>query len=167
MRKRGNAAAILMLIVLVLAVGAGYYLYNKKSGTSGENKNETSSTENKNETKSDSGFTGAEPEKVTMLPADGVEASAIANRVWTGKEFVHTISAKMKKAETGTHYEGWLAKSSSDKNFIKTGKFESDDSDYYLEYKSKENLSDYNYVIVTLEKNDDNTPEETILIGNF
>jgi len=65
-------------------------------------------------------------------------------------------------------YEGWIVKRGEQMSVISTGKAEFDGEVHLSAYQSKQDLSDYDFFVLTLEPNDgDPAPAEHILEGMF
>ena len=103
-------------------------------------------------------------DKTELKDVTGGDASGIATRKYEGGQFTHAVLADLPDPETGTFYEGWLVKEES---VISTGRFRIAKGGYLLEFQSSTNYSDYNDVVITLEKVADSTPEEHVLEGSF
>lgn len=73
------------------------------------------------------------------------------------------ILADIDDPASGYFYEGWLSK---DNNFVSLGKLQVAKGGWLLEYNGS-NYTDYNNVIVSLEKVFDNKIETKILEGSF
>lgn len=64
------------------------------------------------------------------------------------------------------YYEGWLVKRGESFQTMSTGKIQDIEGKFVNVYVSKQNLSDFDFYVVTLESNDQNTaPAEHLLEG--
>lgn len=103
-------------------------------------------------------------DKADLRDVSGGDSSGIATRKFEAGKFTHTVLADLPAPAPGTFYEGWLVKGTS---FFSTGKMRIAKGGYLLEFKSSVDYSDYNKVVITLEKVDDKKPETHILEGSF
>jgi len=153
---------VIGLIILVLIVGIVYFIKRPKtSPVSTETPIETI------EQKMEGTFKLNIPEdvdKVELKDISGGLGSGIATRKYENGKFEYTILADLPDPENGTFYEGWLIK---DDQTISTGNMKIAKGGYLLNFISNKDYSDYKEVVVTLEKTDDQTPEERILEGTF
>lgn len=157
-------AFVFVVVVVIVAVGF-YYVRNKNQ----EKNNNNNKTEENNASTQNDEFNQelAEPEKIDLSNLSELEASGIANRVYTEKKFIHTITAILPTPAPDQYYEGWLHNSLKANDFFSTGKLRQEDGRFFLEYDSDRNLSEYTKVVVTLQKNSDQVPEKNILSGEF
>ena len=158
--------SFLILVVLALFIGGAYYY---KTNPPEEIKKENTNTKEKSE--SESGVSApAEPQKINLSNVSNLEASGIANQAYSDKKFIQTISAVLPKASEGSFYQGWLFCSASvDNPYIDLGKLKADEDggSHYVEFSSDNDYRNCNKISVTLEKVDDNKPEQAILEGTF
>lgn len=109
-------------------------------------------------------------EKTELKDVAGGNASGMATRKFENGVFSLLVLADLPDAEAGSFYEGWLVKGKvgeTDFDIVSTGKLRQAKGGYLLEFKSAKDYSDYNQVVVTLEKKPDNLPEKHILEGSF
>lgn len=162
-----SSSVVLVVAFIALLVGGGLYFYSQEEWPKDEKIYERGDelkdySDNRNEDE----VIMASPEKVELARVWDIEGSAVANRVYSGSDFIHTIIAELPALDQG-FYQGWLISEDNESNFINTGKLEENNGSFYLEYRSKEDKSDYNIVAVTLELDDDNLPERRVLQGEF
>jgi hypothetical protein len=103
-------------------------------------------------------------DKAELEDVSGGDASGIATRKFENGLFNHMVLADLPDPEPGEFYEGWLIK---DGEVISTGKMRLAKGGYLLEFESSTDYPDYNQVVITLEKIDDENPEAHILEGSF
>lgn len=103
-------------------------------------------------------------EKADLADVTGGNSTGIATREYTIGVFKHTVLADLPDPENGQFYEGWLA---SGEESISTGKMRTAKGGYILEYNSSVDYSDWNKVVVTVEKVNDKLPEKHVLEGSF
>jgi len=164
-----SSSVALIVAFLALIVGGGLYFYLGDEDLSDKQIYDDGITGVKEETEeADEGeVIMASPEKVTLIQVSEVEGSAVANRVYSGGEFIHTVVAELPALDFG-FYEGWLMRQNEGQTeFFSTGKMEESESAFYLEYRSDDDKSAYNEVVITLEADDDSLPEKHVLEGSF
>ena len=164
-----SSSCALLALVLALIIGGAYYFYSQKGQDKTSDQPLTSQEGISNNSPAENtGPVVLEPEKITLADVSGGEGEGIANRIFSSQKFIHTIAAQLKKAETGSYYAGWLIKQQGDKEeIISTGKLTQNGSDYYLEFRSDNDYSQYNKVVVSLQSKEDSQPKKTILEGEF
>ena len=166
-----SSSVALVVAVLALIVGGGLYFYSEEDdlsdqqiyedGIKYQEEIDDSLEDNQDE------VLLASPDKINLVQVSKIEGSAIANRVYSGKEFIHTIVAELPALDEG-YYGGWLVrKIEGQSEIISTGKLIRNDGSFYLEYRSDNDKSSHNQVIITLELEDDDLPEEHIFEGIF
>ncbi len=109
-------------------------------------------------------------DKAILKDVSGGMASGIATRRFEDNQFSHAVLADLADPEAGSFYQAWLIRGKEgDLDFaqLSTGKLRIAKGGWLLEYQSKTNYSDYNDVLVSLEKIFDQTPESHILEGSF
>lgn len=109
-------------------------------------------------------------EKAELSDVSGGDGSGLATRKYEGGIFSHNVLADLADPDAGYFYEGWLVRGKSgdsDFAYISTGRLNLAKGGYILEYQSSKDYSDYEGVVVTLEKVNDKTPEKHILEGSF
>ncbi len=151
------------LIVLALVLVGAYFLIRSRR----EKPQVVTTPQPKIEEKLEETFRLNIPEdvdKAELVDVTGGGASGIATRKFENGVFTHTVLADLPDPTAGTFYEGWLVKNLS---FFSTGKMRIAKGGYLLEFTSSVDYSDYNKVVITLEKVDDKKPEVHILEGSF
>ena len=103
-------------------------------------------------------------EKAVLEDVSGGISGGIATRDFKNGKYIHTALADLPDPEGAMFYEGWLIKGD---DFISTGKMRIAKGGYILEFESTTDYSDYDGVVITLEKIFDNNPEKHILEGSF
>jgi len=109
-------------------------------------------------------------ERTDLTDVSGGTGSGIATRKYESGRFTHAVLADLPEPAAGTFYEGWLVRGKEgDANFayILTGSLRIAKGGYLLEFESSRDYSDYSFVVVTLEKVNDQKPETHILEGSF
>lgn len=109
-------------------------------------------------------------EKAELKDVTGGDGSALTTRKFENNKFTSTILADLSDPVAGSFYQGWLVKGekgSDDYKIISLGKLTVAKGGWMLNYSGVTNYSDYNKVLITLEKTFDNTTETTILEGSF
>lgn len=155
---------VIGIIVLAVLAGAVYYLRNR-GGEESLSLPETTIEET--EQQFEETFRLDVPddvEKTQLEDVAGGNVTGLATRDFKSERFTHTVLADLPDPAPGTFYEGWLVM--GDK-FFSTGKMRLIKGGYLLEYESSTDYSDYDKVVITLEKVFDATPEEHILEGTF
>ena len=154
---------VIGLIVVALLAGAIYLIRRRSEPTPVIPESTTGETEQKIVDT----FRVDIPEdidKAELKDVTGGTASGIATREFISGVFTHTVLVDLPDPQPGYFYEGWLVK--GDK-FLSTGKMRIAKGGYLLEYDARVDYSDYDKVVITLEKVFDATPEERILEGTF
>jgi len=163
-----SSSCALVALVLALIVGGALYFYsqkNKDQNSKETKSNETTVSEQASE-ESDN-LSVLEPEKIELTATSG-EGHGVANRIFSEKQFIHTITAQMPDLKENQYYAGWLGQKIGDKEtFVSTGNFEANGEDFYLEHRDTEDLSLYKHVVVSLEDKPVTAPTTIILEGNF
>jgi hypothetical protein len=109
-------------------------------------------------------------DKAELKEVGDLGGSGIAIRKFEEGQFTHSILVDLPDPETGYFYEGWLAKGEEgedDYSIISTGRLRLAKGGWMLDFSSRTDLSDYEKVIVSLERVFDNTIEEKVLEGSF
>ncbi|MFZ5933200.1 MAG: anti-sigma factor [Patescibacteria group bacterium] len=109
-------------------------------------------------------------DRAELKDVSGGTGSGIATRKYENGKFSHTVLADLLDPTPGTFYEGWLVRGKEgDANFasISTGALRVAKGGYILEFESAKDYSDYQGVVITLEKVSDSKPETHILEGSF
>ncbi len=165
MKSSGYA---LIFLLLALIAGGLYYFYSQNAEDDLNNKTwqENGLSNEQQEESQNNNFSLVEPEKINLVDPTGGENSGIAKRIYNNSQFIHTITANLSKIENNKFYQGWLTKEDQSSR-VATGKLEKNDGEFYLEFKSDINYSDYLIVSVTLEEKDDGEPEQEVLKGEF
>ena len=164
-----SSSVALIVAVLALIVGGGLYFYSNEEDLSEQKIYDDGIADVEKEIDDFGGeeVIMASPEKIDLIQVSEVEGSAVANRVYSGGEFIHTIVAELPVLDTG-FYEGWLIRQlEGQTEYFSTGKLAESEDAFYLEYRSKDDKSSYNEVVVTLETDDDGLLEKHVLEGSF
>ncbi len=165
-----SSSVALIIAFLALIVGGGLYFYSGEEDVSDKQiyDDGISDVEDEmGEMADEDEIIMASPEKTDLIQVSEIEGSAVANRVFSGGEFIHTVVAELPALDEG-FYEGWLVgKIDGQTEFFSTGKIEEDDGVLYLEYRSETDKSSFNEVVITLELEDDGLPEKHVLEGTF
>jgi len=103
-------------------------------------------------------------EKAELIDVSGGTGSGIATRSFENGRFSHMILADLPDPTGGEFYQGWLVQGDTQ---VPTGKMRIAKGGYLLELNTTTDYSDYDQVMVTLEKIADSTPETTVLEGSF
>lgn len=109
-------------------------------------------------------------EKAELKDVSGGNSFGIATRKFQNGKFTHTILADLPEPEKGAFYEGWLIRGvegSENFSLVSSGKLRLAKGGYLLEFESTTDYSDFNKVLITLEKIADKNPEKHILEGSF
>jgi len=162
-----SSSCALVALVLALIVGGALYFYSQKNT---DRKEETKSNETtvNNEVKEEKeSLPVLEPEKIELTAITG-EGHALANRIFSEKQFIHTITAQLPDLAENQYYAGWLGQANgSNEIFVSSGNFEANGGDFYLEFRDSKDLSSYKHVVVSLEDKPVNAPTIIILEGKF
>lgn len=160
MKKRD---IVIGLVVLALLTGVIYWRQRIKKPEEEIKIPQTLSTEDKIEEK----FRVQIPEgvdKAELKDITGGTSSGIATRKFEAGTFELGILADLPMPEVDKFYQGWARK---DDEFLSLGKLIIAKGGYILDFKSSADYSDYNKVIVSLEKSLSEKPDKTILEGSF
>jgi len=166
MKKKDLVIGVIILAILALAI---YFWQAKKPKLSVPEETTPTSTEEMYETK----FNVTIPDDVEKAQLDDVvggTSSALAIRKYDKGIFMHSVLADLPEPEGKDFYEGWLVRGKSgdeDFDFISTGKMKVAKGGWVLNFDSSSDYSDYEGVVITLEKVFDKTPEKHILEGSF
>ena len=153
------------LVILAILAGIIYFVRRPQTPTL-ETVSTTPSPELEEQLESNFNFTIPDNvEKAQLKDVTGGTAEGIATRSFENGEFIHTVLVDLPDPVAGTFYEGWLVK--ADDTFFSTGALRIAKGGYLLEFDSSTDYSDYNKVVITLEKKNDKTPEKHILEGSF
>jgi hypothetical protein len=109
-------------------------------------------------------------ERAELKDVSGGNASAIATRKLENGRFEHNVLADLPEPPTGQFYEGWLVRGregSEDLSVLSTGRMEMAKGGWMISFKSSNDLTDHNSVVITVEEKADLTPEKHILEGSF
>jgi len=107
-------------------------------------------------------------EKVELKDVTGGNTTGIATRNFENGQFTHAVLADLPDPAKGEFYEGWLTKGQDkDLKYVSTGRLRIAKGGWLLDFISAVDYSDYNTVVVTLEKIADDTPELHLLEGFF
>lgn len=158
--RRRNFFVWLLLIVMVIG---GFYLYKKLKTP----KSLSTPTPSAIKSEIEGLFDYVIPEDLDsteLKDVSGGEGRGIATKKFENNLFTHAVLADLPDLASGEFYEGWLV---SGEKIISTGKLKIAKGGFLLEFTSKTDYSDYNSVVVTLEKKDDKLPETHILEGSF
>jgi putative hemolysin len=104
-----------------------------------------------------------------LKDVSGGESSGSATSTLSRDSYTHEVEATLPSLEEGFFYEGWLVKKLPTLDVISSGVMvEDEEGKFHLALESKENLTDYKSVVITLESGErDETPEIHILEGNL
>jgi len=166
MNKKDIVIGIIILAILALAI---YFWQAKKPKLSVPEETVPTSTEETYETK----FNVTIPDDVEKAQLNDVvdgTSSALATRKYDKGIFMHSVLADLPELEGKDFYEGWLVRGKlgdEDFDFISTGKMKIAKGGWVLNFDSSSDYSDYEGVVITLEKVFDKNPEEHILEGSF
>ncbi len=166
-RRMKSSSCALVALVLALIVGGALYFYSQKNtDQKKETKSEQPTLSEQSNEETDN-LSVLEPEKVELTATSG-EGHAVANRIFSEKQFIHTITAQLPDLKDNQYYAGWLGQKNGDKEtFVSTGNFEANGEDFYLEFRDSKDLSAYKHVAVSLEDKPVTQPTTIILEGNF
>lgn len=109
-------------------------------------------------------------EKAELKDVTGGDASAVTTRKFENNKFTSTILADLPDPESGSFYQGWLIKGeegTDDYRIASLGKLTVAKGGWMLDYSGATNYSEYDKVMITLEKKFDLTPETKVLEGSF
>ena len=160
MKKRD---IVIGLVVLFLLAGVIYWRQRIKTPDEEIKIPQTLSTEDKIEEK----FRVQIPEgvdKAELKDVTGGTASGITTRKFEASTFELGILADLPTPEVGKFYQGWARK---DDEFLALGELRIAKGGYLLDFKSGTDYSDYNKIVVSLEKSLTEKPDKTILEGSF
>lgn len=109
-------------------------------------------------------------EKAILKDTEGGESEGIATRKYLTGKFNLTVLAALPDPESQNFYEVWIAKGKvADKDYqvIPVGKLRIAKGGWLVDFNSTKNYSDFNSVIISLEKKIAKAPEKIILEGSF
>lgn len=172
---------IVVLIVLGLVVGSGWWLSKREKRTEEVVAPEIvleSSKMIKDDQKLQLPMTEADKQAIEeVFVKEGVEMTALQDvaggqargtawRHFDGEKFYQKLEAEnLAPLEKGFYYEGWLV---GDQGFFSIGRMAAEEGKGRLYYTAEEDKSGFRGVVVTLEPEDgDPAPAEHILEGSF
>lgn len=162
-----SSSCALVALVLALIIGGAYYFYSQKNTEQNKEINSSTSTTDNQSDNETTDLSVLEPEKAELLAVTD-DGHGLANRIYSDKQFIHTITAQLPDLNENKFYNGWLGQIVGDKEiYINTGKLEANGEDYYLEYRDVRDLSDYRHIIVSIENAEVTEPTTKVLEGNF
>lgn len=161
---------IVILTIVALGVFGVLYLYSKKSqGVFGEPPIYTQNKESDTKTPIDqmeNVLEDRDTKKGILLDVTGGVGKGTASILRKGGKLFHKVKAELPAPPNGEFYEGWLVKKSPDNSFISTGKMTSEKAGFYeINYTALFEYPGYDFVVITLEKTDDQHPEKHIFEG--
>lgn len=165
---------ILVILGIAAVIFASFLIYTNKQRAERteeiklaiENINEQQAVEMTDEYGSDittdPGVMIAELEDVT-----GGESAGTAYILRRNNKLYHFIEASLPTPDEGQYYEGWLVQKSPELKFFSTGEviLTQEDIPYELKYISDMSYEGYDHVVITLETERDDIPEEHIIEG--
>lgn len=177
MNEKGNALLAAAILIVLLLAGGFYLLRNQFSDkTQIVDKLEEAAYKKKEEV-SDVVTEKAE-DLMSMIILDeltksgalkdvsGGDGTGVAFALRRDGKLYHTVSASLPDITNGTFYEGWLVRKEPALLFFSTGEMTRlADGTYTLAYTSDSAYEGYDFVVITLEKVKDATPEAHILEG--
>lgn len=97
----------------------------------------------------------------------GGDSSGTAYILRKDSKLYHVVEAQLPSLEDGSVYEGWLVDKTKSNAFFSSGVMKPSGIEglYTLSFESENSYSDYNFVVITKEKNVDEKPETHILEG--
>lgn len=102
----------------------------------------------------------------TLSDVSGGNSSGTAYVLRKAAKLLHIVYVNLPPPRPGMVYEGWLVKKTPDLIFFSTGVMEKQATGaYMLTFKSDNLYEGYNNVVITLETEVDETPEEHMLEG--
>jgi len=164
-----NRRDIVIGAVVLLAVAGLIYWRQVSRKTEQQTVPETLSVEDKIEDK----FKYQIPddvEKAELKDVAGGDASAISTRKFENNKFTSAVLADLPDPATGSFYQGWLVKGEEGKEgyaVVSLGRLQVAKGGWMVDFSTATNYSDYDKVLITLEKTFDKTPETKILEGSF
>lgn len=162
-----SSSCALVALVLALVVGGALYLYSQKNTDQNKDTKSNQLVPSERTSEEANNLSVLEPEKIEITATNG-EGHAVANRIFSEKQFIHTVTAQLPDLAANQYYTGWLGQKNGNKEiFINTGNFEANGGDFYLEYRDSKDLSAYKHVAVSLEDKLATAPTAIILEGNF
>jgi hypothetical protein len=156
---------VIGLIVVALIAGTIYLIRRRNSQETPLKTNEPTTEET--ESRLEDTFKLDIPEdldKAQLKDVTGGTSTGIATREFVSGKFTHTALVDLPDPAVGYFYEGWLVKGDQ---YFSTGKLRIAKGGYLLEFQSGVDYSDYDKVVITLEKVFDKTPEQHVLEGTF
>ncbi len=109
-------------------------------------------------------------EKATLKDVNGQAGEGLATRNFENQKFTFTALANLEDPKPGYFYQVWLVRGTpqdANYNILSLGTMRLAKGGYLLEYESFKDYSDYQNVIVTLERALGAKPQERILEGSF
>jgi hypothetical protein len=109
-------------------------------------------------------------DRAELDDVSGKGGIGISTRRFMNGKLEMTVLADLPEPESGYFYQAWLVKGEfeeEDAEYLSLSKMRIAKGGFVSEFVSLEELSDYKGVVVTLEKNFDQKPEELILKGSF
>lgn len=175
--QKGQGALIFVIFVAVILLIGGFVLYtqtqtpqtttprNKASQSTGEF-TDTGGDPLENQDLLDDLINDPNSLSGTLEDVSGGNSSGIAYVLRKDGKLWHTVNANLPEPPLGTVYEGWLVNKTPALAFFSTGLLEKQDNGAYtLSYTNQSPFFGYDEVVVTIESEVDEIPEEHILEG--
>lgn len=159
-----NTRNIVFIILVVLTLGGGYWLFSRDdTPTVADIPLPTPTIEEKVEGVFDIQIPDG-VDKAELRDISGGNAGAIATRLFENNFFEHTILADLPDLEGDFYYQAWL---SNGIMFRPTGMLRVAKGGYLLEYNTNEDLTSYSSVIISEEDSPVSAPGKIVLEGEF
>lgn len=112
-------------------------------------------------------MTDASSKKATLVDVSGGKSTGKGYVLRKAGKLYHTATANVPDPAEGSFYEGWLAvKGATPPQFVSSGKLKKQqDGSYQVSYSSDNLYQGYDFVVITVEKVDDQQPEKHIVEG--
>lgn len=105
---------------------------------------------------------------INLIAVAGGEEKGTATRSYTGSDYMVTAVGMLPSPGAGNFYMAWLESDTASPSRLMTEKLGlADPGQYAVVFSTANDVFQYNRMIITLETNDDDQPETTVLEGAF
>lgn len=106
--------------------------------------------------------------KVELKDVSGGDSSGIVVKDFSDGNYAISVLADVPDTKTGEFYQAWVTKSADGSEEYKLlGKLTVAKGGFVLDYETSSDLTNYEKLLITLEKINDSTPEKSILEGSI
>ncbi|NTV31352.1 hypothetical protein HGA91_05255 [candidate division WWE3 bacterium] len=105
----------------------------------------------------------------TLESQAGYSVQSYATRTYQGEELsISLVASPLTVPSDDSYYEGWLVSNTTPATYISLGRLEQKATGIYsVFYSHNDEYKDFSSIMVSQEKNPDNSPETPIAFGSF